>query len=787
MIKISNLKKSYGKAVVIDNFSFVFPDSGLFFFTGVSGCGKSTMLNILGGVISDYQGTIEVNSKNIASFTRLDWAHYRNSELGIVYQDFNLVENESVYSNLQLCFAINETDNAESAIFDALKRVDLIEYANQKVRKLSGGQKQRVAIARAIIKSPLIILADEPTGNLDSDTSSSIFQLLKEISKESLVIVATHDTASAQKFGEAIISLEDGTTIYPDNNSDYCSLSISSSIAEVEELTIRNSELPIFLLRLFNKFMEAKEKKIAIQCLIEKHTVKKNDASMHNSKRQSVKIKPLNVIDGFRLALTGLSHRPVFALIMAVIFSLAILFQLVTINLITYDVGASLCQYSEQYNPSFFVFDKECDYYDSFLNYHSKTLTSGKIIKKELEAEFGNHNLIPQIKSITLSNNLLNNKKKEINNVSLLVLQSDSIFQINIEEGRLPQKSNEITLTNYISNKLQVKTGDNVLIDGESYNVVGIVYTDCIDYNIDSKIRQGVVSEYGDYKLETEYLICFVCADYIITCYERSNTLTLSVSDVAFSTRESMIVDSEMAWGKSDDSLELLYGRIPENDKEIAISHHTAIRMGLDAETELPYKSFFVDLSKPMYGDAFSDSINLSSVFENGFEIVGVFEDNDFDAAFFSDTFETVKKDYYDYYIFDGYFVQNDNNATAKNFNRLLEANIRWKDVSARLMYDFKTSVNELKSYEILALVFFATLFCGICILYISSNIKGKSKLIGIYKSLGFSDADQQLVLICEAFIVGLFMCFFRLCFLGARYSGLIGITEELFLSIRLS
>jgi ABC-type antimicrobial peptide transport system permease subunit len=224
-----------------------------------------------------------------------------------------------------------------------------------------------------------------------------------------------------------------------------------------------------------------------------------------------------------------------------------------------------------------------------------------------------------------------------------------------------------------------------------------------------------------------------------------------------------MIVDSEMAWGKSDDSLELLYGRIPENDKEIAISHHTAIRMGLDAETELPYKSFFVDLSKPMYGDAFSDSINLSSVFENGFEIVGVFEDNDFDAAFFSDTFETVKKDYYDYYIFDGYFVQNDNNATAKNFNRLLEANIRWKDVSARLMYDFKTSVNELKSYEILALVFFATLFCGICILYISSNIKGKSKLIGIYKSLGFSDADQQLVLICEAFIVGIIYVFFSL------------------------
>jgi ABC-type lipoprotein export system ATPase subunit len=212
MIEIQNLTKIYQSskedAVVANNdISFKLQDTGMVFITGKSGSGKTTLLNILGGLDSKTSGNYFVDGKSITDFKSLD--EFRNECVGFVFQDFNLIDSLSVYENINLVLSLQENAN-KNKISETLKVVGLEGYENRKINELSGGQKQRVAIARAIIKKSKFILADEPTGNLDSETSKDIFGLLKSISKTKLIIVVSHDKSSARKYADRIITLSDG-------------------------------------------------------------------------------------------------------------------------------------------------------------------------------------------------------------------------------------------------------------------------------------------------------------------------------------------------------------------------------------------------------------------------------------------------------------------------------------------------------------------------------------------------------------------------------------------------
>ena len=216
MIRVVNVSKSYETQAnakpVINNVNISLPQTGMCFILGKSGSGKSTLLNMLGGIISEYDGTIEIDSNNISNKSETEWDVFRNKNFGIVFQDFNLIENFTVFDNLLLPLNIVEREKSDIAakIDMVLSYVGLLEYKKQKVSHLSGGQKQRVAIARALVKSPKIILADEPTGNLDIRTATEIFQLFKEISKQCLVIIATHDVEAAYEYADEIIEITDG-------------------------------------------------------------------------------------------------------------------------------------------------------------------------------------------------------------------------------------------------------------------------------------------------------------------------------------------------------------------------------------------------------------------------------------------------------------------------------------------------------------------------------------------------------------------------------------------------
>lgn len=230
MIEVKNISKIYkekkGKeTVALRDVSLKLPNVGLIFINGKSGSGKSTLLNILGLLEDATNGEVIINGKNINKFREIDKTTYRSKEIGFVFQEFDLIDELNVYENVELALDLIRDKTAN--IDELLTSLGINDLKARKISELSGGEKQRVAIARAIVKKPSIILADEPTGNLDSENSEAIFKILKNLSYNHLVIVVSHDTEASVKYGDGIIKLVDGsitentvkTSIFDDNKS----------------------------------------------------------------------------------------------------------------------------------------------------------------------------------------------------------------------------------------------------------------------------------------------------------------------------------------------------------------------------------------------------------------------------------------------------------------------------------------------------------------------------------------------------------------------------------------
>lgn len=218
MLEISHVSKTYKNPKGIDTLalsdvSLKFPETGMVFLLGKSGSGKSTLLNIIGGLDNPSNGEIIIKGKSSKDFTQSDFDSYRNTYIGFIFQEYNILEEFSVYDNIALAIELQNKPVNRSFISELLEEVDLVGFENREPNTLSGGQKQRIAIARALIKNPEIIIADEPTGALDSVTGKQIFETLKKLSKDRLVIVVSHDRDFAEEYGDRIIELKDGKVI----------------------------------------------------------------------------------------------------------------------------------------------------------------------------------------------------------------------------------------------------------------------------------------------------------------------------------------------------------------------------------------------------------------------------------------------------------------------------------------------------------------------------------------------------------------------------------------------
>ncbi len=219
MLKLKNIKKDYmaGDSVVhaLKGIDLEFRENEFVAILGQSGCGKTTLLNIIGGLDHYTSGDLIINGKSTKNFTDGDWDTYRNHSIGFVFQSYNLIPHQTVLSNVELALTLSGVAPAErkARAVDALKKVGLGDQIYKKPNQMSGGQMQRVAIARALVNDPDILLADEPTGALDSETSVQIMNILKEISADKLIIMVTHNPDLAEAYASRIIRLKDGLII----------------------------------------------------------------------------------------------------------------------------------------------------------------------------------------------------------------------------------------------------------------------------------------------------------------------------------------------------------------------------------------------------------------------------------------------------------------------------------------------------------------------------------------------------------------------------------------------
>lgn len=219
MLKLENVSKFYyNKGIIASGFTKVNLELKIGEFvviTGESGSGKSTLLNVISGLDSYEEGEMYVNGQETSHYTEKDFEDYRRKYVANIFQSFNLVNSYTVYQNVELVLLLNgyKKKNIKAKVLDMIEQVGLTEFKNTKVSKLSGGQKQRVAIARAMVKETPIIVADEPTGNLDSESAKEVIQILKKVAKDKLVVVVTHNIEQVEEVATRVIKMHDGRII----------------------------------------------------------------------------------------------------------------------------------------------------------------------------------------------------------------------------------------------------------------------------------------------------------------------------------------------------------------------------------------------------------------------------------------------------------------------------------------------------------------------------------------------------------------------------------------------
>ena len=264
MLEIRNLTKVYrsktGESVkALDNVSISFPESGMVFILGKSGSGKSTLLNIMGGLDSYDSGEFIIKGKSSKDFAGSDFDAYRNTFIGFIFQEYNVLDDFTVGANIALALELQGKKATSEKINEILSQVDLLNYAKRKPNELSGGQKQRVAIARALVKEPQIIMADEPTGALDSNTGKQIFDSLKQLSREKLVLIVSHDRDFAERYADRIVELADGKIISDVTKHEHESEKLTEGIDRIggQILRIRGGyRLTDKDLKMINEYLE---------------------------------------------------------------------------------------------------------------------------------------------------------------------------------------------------------------------------------------------------------------------------------------------------------------------------------------------------------------------------------------------------------------------------------------------------------------------------------------------------------------------------------------------------
>lgn len=703
MLKLIDIGKSYikGKSV-LKNISVEFQQTGFISILGKSGSGKSTLLNIIGGLDSYDQGELIINNKSTKEYSRYEWDAYRNTYIGFVFQEFNNINRLTVSENIELALKLQKINKREikNRVKHILELVELQEYHDRKISNLSGGEKQRVAIARALVKNPKIIIADEPTGNLDSETSKVILEILKRLSKDKLIIMVTHDEEFANAYGDRIIQLKDGEII-----SDKTKIGIKESIEYEKNLELKRSALPLDTI--------------------------------------------------YNFALNSLFYKKINLFFMVILLACSIMFVTIATSYNFYDVSEATIKTFNKTNIDIIPMNKYTDDNDSHENLVSFTNEDfDHFIENYKSIKFVKSYFKPEFPFIIMDNYIPKSPydSNKFNKVAILNDKNMNLYSLKF--GNYPNNIDDVLITDYMANmllKYDVFEGlknENDLLGHDLINnsikltICGIVDTDYEIYY--QKLIQNDLSDAASFSVEKDntYMQLFMTQQ----TYDEKLNIDADINGIPILPFTEQYNDR-------------LIGKLPKQGNELVISLNYLGRY-LGEYIYIPELS--VQDIETYLGSKINLDLSTYGMGETEFEIVGIL--NDYlhptgktfmftrDMYLYFDENPTSHNKIK--YVTLTAFLGSNNKENNKFITSFSDTSIKHNTIYSRDLYEVSKVKNQASTIIYYIAIVFALFASIMMFTFITSSIKAKQKEIGILRALGARGIDVMKIYLTESLLI---------------------------------
>lgn len=758
MIVLNNINKYYNsgsqKFHALKDINLTLPEKGLVFIVGKSGSGKSTLLNVIGGIDSYNSGELIIDNLNTKDFSKKDFNSYRNSYVGFIFQEFNVIKNLSVYDNIALSLQLKNENVAKNneLILETIKKVGLEGKEKRKMNQLSGGERQRVAIARAIVKSPKIIIADEPTGNLDKKNRDIVMDILEKLSQNQLVLIVTHDKLLANKYKSDEITLKDGAII--------------------------------------------------------KNTL--DDKNINIDSEKVLNLEPIqpSIKTSLYLSFKSLKQNLLRFIMIILFFTISLIFASTTINLYFSDATAEYSKFQTEYNNKYITLSQEETLYDQTIKtgfFQIDTINYEDLINS-YNLDENKFNIYKSFKNpIQIDQNLsedyiLSSRySRTIDNAIIINDVNEFKERYNIIDANNQNKPVRCFITDYIAKNLieceyfdePFTEGDDLgeyfsdkTITADNFNqpiyIEGIIET---NYSLFENVSLDDPNYYASFKDNLTFYnsLFFRSSVYVgnnnLNQFVSTNNIKYTEDDFVFSALNNTGIVNNVEVTSYNDSLNIIKGKKPEKKpteeslEQIVIS--TAM---LDAISSYSLDDLnFLPLDKSIEGSLLNPETNTPATFvfygyrrimsSFSCQVVGIIE-SDVPTIYFCNPNETnmyynyLKTSFSDYDNFSnmgGYLVVEITNDEA--INTSLYETLRTNDIKIdNLSYIKLQVVNDFIDEN---LILFIGLFFSLCLFsilmifnFVVITIKNSTKDIGIYMSLGMSGFKIACIYLFQILLV---------------------------------
>lgn len=746
MIKLNNVIKVYknqGESVYANNgIEFEFPDKGLFVILGKSGCGKTTLLNIIAGLTDIDDGKVLFDNLDISNLKENEMDNYRNLKVGIIFQQYNLLPELNVYDNLILPLKIQQRDDMHSKedydcrITEVLKAVDLSGYEKRKINELSGGEQQRVAIARVLLKESAVILADEPTGNLDNYTGEKILDILSEISKEKLVIMVTHDIKLAGRYADTIIRMQDGNIESVENNQKKYSFTIVQDGAKKDYCITDKQEL----IDIIGPILNGSKSDIIISDI---SVDEKGETDIPHCELQNkviYNVQKLKLRHLISLAAKFLKKRKNRMIFTTLIFSLSFILLYFALYISFYNKKDVIVDYLVSNNPSILPCNISDSYENDFYNEVRLDYSTGEKLYAICNSELYDTS---DFYKVTYNEGMINCRNDETFINATFIYVNDGKECPEVAIGKKVSAKDEIVITDYLADYLGLSVGDKIDTIYGDVTLCGIIKTDYVEYNLLKKLEN--IDYYSSNELlEYNCTYKYYTAYFLDDNYEenKKNCKVLNITGARLFENNIYTMTKSSCTIESADNLkedELFIGRLPDKENEVVISETYAYKYDI-GEDKLNSPVFYLDIYQNEYNDTYKGLMNFSSFFNSGVIVTGIVKST-YDAIgsdiyFQNEKWNEIKNTYFDFYKAD--ILLAPIKGEYKDFvQKITDNDIFISEPALNKIEEFEYLVSRIKKILYIVLIGIICLNIFTISVFIGISVCENRHNIGILRSMG--------------------------------------------------